>query len=117
MKKYIFLSFFLLMACAAGHRIMTTETFYEVNEGMTEKELKAKAGTPYLIKDLGNGEKQYEYIERVIINNRTVEARRYLFIIKNGIVTSKKIVYDDKDKPLLERNAYDLQTSLKGKDF
>ena len=113
MKKYFIFSLLILSACYAGHQIMTTDTFYEIDLGMSEKELKQKAGSPYATKDLGNGEKEYEYIERVKANKRTIETRHYFFIIKDGKVTSKHMKYADEYKPLLERNAYDLQTSSK----
>jgi hypothetical protein len=111
MKKYLIGCLFMLAACTAGHRIMTTDIFSEMDVGMSEKELKQKAGDPYSVKTLASGDKEYEYIERVIVDDRAVESRHYFFIIKNGFVFSKKMVEGDKYKPLLDRNAYDLQTS------
>ena len=90
---------------------MNSETFSEIDSGMTEKQLRAKAGSPYSIKRLGGGEVEYEYIERIKADDRTIESRHYFFIIKNGVITSKKMVYDTYDQPILERNAYDLQSS------
>jgi hypothetical protein len=116
MKK-CFLLCFILMACASGNKNMTADIFQEIETGITEKVLKEKVGSPYTVKDLGNGEKEYEYIQRVVVSDRNFETVHYLFIIKDGKVTSKKIVKtQEKPQPLLERNAYDLQTSFKAEE-
>ena len=111
MKKYLFMCLFMCVACTAGHKIMTFDAFSDIEEGINEKELKEMAGTPYSIKNLGNGIKEYEYIERIIIDDRVIEMNHYIFIIKDGIVTSKKVIKGENFKPFLDRNAYDLQTS------
>lgn len=113
MKKFLFLCL-ILTACAAGSKRMDTDVFCSVDVGASERELKAKAGSPYNTKNLGHGEVEYEYIERVIVSDRTFEIRHYYFILKNGKVTSKKVIEKQEDHhPLLERNAYDMQTSFK----
>ncbi len=93
---------------------MDGDTFTSLSVGMSEKELRAQAGSPYNKKNLGNGEVEYEYIERVVVSDRTFEVRHYYFIIKDGHVTSKKVISKQEDHhPLLERNAYDMQTTFK----
>lgn len=112
MKKYLLLSLFFCVACAAGHKIMTENTYSDVEVGMNEKELKTLAGAPYSIHKLANGVKEYEYIERVIVDDRTIEVRNYFFTIKDGVVTSKRVIPGNmRNRPLLERNAHDLQTT------
>ena len=118
MRKYLFLGFlFLTFSCAQGHKVVSEERFYEADLGMSEKELKGKLGKPYAVKKMKNGEKEFKYIERVYSNNRHIETRIYFFVLKDGRVISKRIEKDDKYKPLLERNAYDLQTSFEEMDF
>jgi len=78
---------------------------------MTKSELRKIAGKPVLIRDLKSGAKQYEYVERITENGRIMQARKYLFIIKDGKVTSKKMVFED--PPLFDkRDSYELQTSF-----
>jgi hypothetical protein len=116
MKKYIA---FFLFACAAwaGSKVATDMAFDQIDVGATEAELKQKIGSPYAVKNLSNCEKEFEYIERVIIDDRMIEMRHYYFVIKDGMVASKRMVEDKmKGKRLLDRNAFDLQTSLNEKD-
>lgn len=109
--RSFFIIFFVLTACMAGHVVMTEELFYDVEVGMSEKELRKKAGKPYEKKKLKDGTIEYAYIERVEAGGREIETRKYIFIIKDGRVIRKDIKELDKYKPILERNAYDLQTS------
>ena len=97
-------------ACAAGHSMMTMDKYSEISVGTTREELKEKAGKPYSIKKIGDHEEIYEYIERINVENRFVERRHYLFIIKNGKITSKKVTQEE-PPPLEFRNSYELQTS------
>jgi hypothetical protein len=102
---------FFCVACAAGNKIMTTENYSEIDVGMSVQDLKNQVGEPYSIKQYNDGVKEYEYIERLVVPDRTVETRHYFFIIKDEVVVSKRMEQEDYYKPLLERNAYDLQTS------
>ena len=112
MMKSLMLCMFFTMACAAGHKIMTEENYSDVEVGMTEKELKKIAGSPYSVNKLPDGVKEYEYIERIIVDDRTIESRHYIFSIEDGVVTSKRVIQADmKNRPLIDRNAHDLQTS------
>ncbi len=110
--KNIFLSLFLCVAifgCSRGSQVITLEKFSEISIGSSVKELKNVFGKPDRI-DKGNvGEEIYIYLERIQSENRLIMFRQYLFIIQNGKVTSKKILYEKEE--LDDRNAYDLQTS------
>jgi len=90
---------------------MTSDRFSQIEEGMDEKQVEKIAGKPYLKKDIGSGTWEYQYIERIYTNDRTVLLRKYLILIRNGKVTSKTMVTEDDYDPLHERNSYDLQTS------
>jgi hypothetical protein len=111
MKKYLIFCFCFCAVYAAGNRIMTAEVFSEIEIGMPEKELRRIAGEPYSVRKCCDGQKELEYIERVMANDRILEIRHYFFMIKGGLVNSKRLVEGEKHKPLLERNAYDLQMS------
>jgi hypothetical protein len=112
MKKYLFLCLFFCAACASGQKIITTETFSDVEMGLSEKELKTQLGTPDTIRKYSGGVQEYEYIERIIASDRNIQNKHYFFIIKDGVVISKRMVEDEAFRPVLERNAYDLQTSF-----
>lgn len=110
MKKYFIFCLFFCFACASSGKIVTMDDYCKVEVGMTEKELKNELGEPYAIKCYC-GVKEYEYIERLIVPDRDVEARHYFFIVKDEVIISKRVIKEDPYRPLLERNAYDLQTS------
>lgn len=113
MKKIIFILTVSLLAawsCASGGKTMTAEGFSEISVGMTEKEVQQKYGKPYSIKDLGEGEIEYRYIEKVTIGrDRVLQEKHYLIILKNGKVTSTKTQI--LNRPVYERNSYEMQTS------
>lgn len=104
---------FCLAACASGGRVVTQESFSEVERGITLVELKAKLGAPNETKKLASGDVEYIYFERVQGNEEIVEVKQYIFIIRQGRVYDKKMRFEKMKLPyrILERNAYDLQTS------
>ena len=109
--KYLLLilTSILFISCSAGSKVIDSDKFYEVEIGMSIKELKEKLGDPYSVKSLGNGEVEYKYIERLYAADRVLQERHYLFILKNGKVVSKKVI--DLNRPVYERNSYEMQTS------
>lgn len=109
MKKYFFLMLFFA-SCMAGHKVMTEQDFEMVDIGISKKELVQKAGKPYQIYKLGKNIYEYEYIERIHIEERTIEQVHYFFLIKNDRVVSKRVKYD-KRPPLEFRNSLEMQTS------
>ena len=110
--KFLSYLFLCIMAfgCMRGHQIMTYDRFDDLPIGMHVQDLQKKAGKPYSIKNLGNNEQEFEYLERLTMGDRVVEERHYLFIIRNGKVVSKHVTSDSRP-PLEGRNAYELQTS------
>lgn len=112
MKKIIILLSLsiLLFSCASGGKVMTADSFSEVSIGMTADDLQKKFGKPYSIKDLGEGEIEYTYIEKIHMGSRVLQERHYLIILKNGRVTATKT--RDYSRPAYQRNSYEMQTSL-----
>lgn len=115
MKKYLIFCLFFCFACASNGKLVTMDDYCSVQVGTTEKELKQELGEPYAIKCYC-GVKEYEYIERIIVPDRDVETRHYFFIIKKDVIISKRVIKEDAFTPLLERNAYDLQTSYNNEE-
>lgn len=113
MNKFLLMVCFFLAACASGGKVVTQESFSEVERGITLVELKNKLGTPNQIKKLASGDEEYIYFERVQGNDEIVEVKHYIFIIRQGRVYDKKMRFEKMQLPyrILERNAFDLQTS------
>ena len=113
MNKFMLMVCFLLAACASGGKIVTQESFSEVERGITAVELKEKLGSPNETKKLASGDVEYIYFERVQANDEIVEVKHYIFIIRQGRVYDKKMRFEKIQLPyrILERNAFDLQTS------
>jgi len=105
----------LLFSCASGGKVMTAEKFSEVSIGMTSDDLNKKFGKPYSIKDLGEGEVEYIYIEKIHMGSRVLQERHYLIILKNERVTSTKTRYYS--RPAYQRNSYEMQTSYNDKEL
>ncbi len=105
---FIFLGCIWCMSC--GHRVMTMQEFYDVPNQTSSKELKNLMGSPYEVRKKEDGTQEYEYIERIKVGSRTLEERRYIFILKNDRVVSRKVIQDGPTP--FETNSYKLQTSF-----
>ena len=113
MKNVFFLSaiaFISFWGCASGSKVMTADEFSEVSVGQSGDEIQKKHGKPYSIKNLGNNEVEYTYIERMPMGKRVLQEKHYLIILKNGKVTSTQT--RTFNRPVYERNSYEMQTSL-----
>ena len=115
MKKVFYVLILSIFACSCGHRIVTMEEYSEIEVGMTKEELLKQLGPPYSIQKLTHNQEEYEYIERISVDEYVVEERHYFFLIKDGKVYSKSYKSIN-PPPLYHRNAYELQTSF-NKEF
>jgi hypothetical protein len=113
-KRFIFLFFCLFSAC--NTHMVTMDRFQEVSLGSTVGDLKEKFGAPYAVHKKGEGVLEYEYVERISTGDRLLYLRRYFFDVQDGKVTSKRAV-TDREVPLDDRNAFDLQTSQNVRSF
>lgn len=89
MKKFLFLLVF--SACSMGSKPVTMDAYYSVDSASTEKQVVAALGPPFHVTKLDDGSTQYEYVERIRVGNRTAEMRRYFFVLRDGIVVSKRL--------------------------
>ncbi len=89
MKKAFFL--LILCACSSGGSLMTMNNFHDIPLGATTEEVVSCAGQPFAIRTRCDGVIEYEYIERIKIGARDAEERRYLLLIKDGVVIEKKL--------------------------
>lgn len=111
MKKYFLVFIILFTSCSMGNKVMREQKFYKIEVGTKVEDLKEKAGEPYSIKKLPSGDEEYEYIERIYSEDGIIEIRHYYFIIKDGRVFSKKMMYETPPLFPFRRNSIDLQTS------
>ncbi len=109
--KNIFFSLVILLVfdgCASS-KVMTADSFSEITIGQSISEIQKKYGKPYSIKNLGAGEVEYIYIEKIFMGKRVLQEKHYLIIFKNGKVTSTKVRIFN--RPAWQRNSYEMQTS------
>jgi hypothetical protein len=67
--------------------------------------MEQRVGSPYQIRNLKDGEKEYEYIERITMGDEVVEENHYFIIVQDGKVKGKRttqqtppaydLIYDD----------------------
>ncbi|NGX55859.1 MAG: hypothetical protein K1060chlam5_00090 [Candidatus Anoxychlamydiales bacterium] len=104
----MFIIYGFFISCSSGSKATSMDDFSMITIGMSKDELIQQMGKPFSIKKLGDNQEEYIYIERITANKRTIIERKYLFILQNDQVTSKKII--DLNRPSWERNSYEMQT-------
>jgi hypothetical protein len=80
----------LAVSVVFGSPVMTRPGFYAIEIGTPVDAVIRAHGEPYSIKTNQNGSKDYLYIERIPAGEETVEENRYILVIKNGQVISKR---------------------------
>ena len=91
----------LFAGCFTRCGAVTRETFDSVALGSTESDLLGCAGEPYAVHDLCGGAQEYEYVERLSVDNELMAENHYFFKVVNGQVVSKYYKVE-------KRPAYDL---------
>lgn len=89
MKRLIPLLF--LLGCSMSGHPVTMDAFYSVDTSATEAQVVAALGKPYTVNKLGDGSIEYEYLERIKIGSRYAETRRYILVMRDGVVVSKRV--------------------------
>jgi len=84
MTKTLGLLFLTILLCAFNRF-----DFNDVMLGTPITEVTRRYGEPYAVYDLGDGVLQFEYIERVSMNNELVYVNYYYLTMTNDKVTSK----------------------------
>jgi len=80
---------------------MNKMQFDNVHLGTPVEEVVKKVGKPYDIHNCGNGVYEYEYIERISMNNELVYQNHYFLKVVNGHVVSKDI--RDESRPAYDQ--------------
>jgi len=97
----------------SGGSIMTSQAFFEIPIGSTQKEVVAAAGEPYAIHKKEDGSVEYEYIERFKIGGRDAQERHYFLLMREGKVVSKRV--EQSSPPPYVFDSYEMQTTQKTK--
>lgn len=101
MRTLCLLGLIFLTACFSRTTLMTRETFDSISLGTPISEVVAKAGEPYSIHSKGGGLEEYEYHERLAIDNQFVAEYHYFLKVSQGKVVAKRVVTE-------KEPAYDL---------
>jgi hypothetical protein len=102
MKKHLFLTFLVLLAsCFSRPAMMNHEMFDDIQIGTPISDVSMKAGEPYAIYSKGGNIDEYEYIEKIEMNNELVMENHYFLIVSDGKVVGKRITQE-------RRQAFDL---------
>lgn len=91
-QKIVFLSLVMLTSCAVGS-VMTRSDYENITVGTPISEVEQKYGQPITIKKYKDGTQGYQYVERIMMGEETVQQNWYTIIVKNGQVISKKYNY------------------------
>ena len=100
----------VFFACSSGYK-MRCDNYCDVNMGMREANLVKLMGKPDAIKKINVDEKEYIYYEKIFVDDRIIEVKKYIIKIRKGKIISKRIETKDESQKVFERNAYDLQSS------
>lgn len=90
---------------------MTMNSLYDVPIGSSRAQVEQSAGKPYAVHEMKDGTVEYEYIERFKAGNRNIEYRRYIFVFRDGKLSSKR--FDQGSPPGYDFNydTFDMQTT------
>ncbi len=78
----------LLFLCSSLFALNRIE-FNDIMLGTPISQVVARHGEPYAVYDSGNGTAEYEYIERISMNNELVYENHYYLTVSNDKVISK----------------------------
>ncbi len=108
MKKTLIPGLLLLAACTTS-KMLTMESYVEIPVGSTKAKVTEIAGKPDRITEKDDGTVEYEYNEKLKNGFRTIQERRYVIVMRDGAVISKRV--EQSSQPPYDLNSYDLQTT------
>ena len=88
LQKVIFCFLFLLASCASG-ALMTRSDYENITMGTPVSEVVKQYGEPLTIRQNSDGSQDYQYVERIMMGDQTVQQNNYILVVKNGQVVSK----------------------------
>lgn len=87
--QLLYLLVLVLFGCSTHSSAMTQPQYDSVVLGTPVSELTDRLGQPYAVHDRGNGIQEYEYIERISMNNELVYENHYFLTVVNGQIVNK----------------------------
>lgn len=113
MKRFIPALLFLA-SCFSRSAVMTRQDYNDVQIGQPMNQYEERIGKPYKIRPLKDGNKEYEYIERIFMGDEVIEENHYFLVVNpHGQIEAKRTsqetppAYDLIDDP--DPNDTDLQ--------
>lgn len=94
MKKYFIIACLFLAGCSSAHNAMSSDSFADVQLGMTVEEMKKRYGTPYEVHHRGGNLDEYEYIEPFDMGHKIVLENHYFIMVENHRVVGKRMVQE-----------------------
>ena len=81
---------FSTFSCATrSSKVITMESYLQVETGETREEILRQFGEPFTIEMNDRGVEVFTYIERFFMNGEVYDSRYYYFYIKDGKVVGK----------------------------
>ena len=90
-KVVVCLGAYLVLSACSMPRIMTQERFDSVQIGASIAQVEELYGSPYDVEMLGNGRKEYRYIERIDVAPGVTEQVHYILQVTDGRVINKHV--------------------------
>lgn len=79
----------LLCSCFSHRALMTSENYDNVLLGTPIDDVEEIVGQPYAIHPKGGGTEEYEYIERIDLQNGNYFENHYFLVVTDGQVEAK----------------------------
>src|SRR5579872_2203698 len=84
----------LLCGCFSRTSAMTQENYENVVIGTTTDELEDSLGRPYAVHPKGGGTEEYEYVEKIDLQNGDFFENHYFVVLTDGRVVAKYTTHE-----------------------
>lgn len=89
MAKFAIVLLLFLTACQ--HKMMTGDTYAQVEIGESIQKVKNEYGKPYAIHHRDMDSEIYEYNEKIMMGTTTIVQKRYFLVVREGRVVGKYV--------------------------
>ncbi len=100
-KLFLLVVMCMFVSCATrSGRVVTMDSYLEVNNGETREGLIQKFGEPISIEVNTDGTEIFTYFERLSLNGYVMKSTTYYFILRDGVVVGKSAVVEDRPQAI-----------------
>jgi hypothetical protein len=100
----------LSSACVSGGNLATMDHYSDVSIGASADQVVSQMGRrPSQIERKSDGSIEYIYVERINASARNITERRYIFVLKDGKVVSKRV--KQSEPPAYKFDSFEMQTT------